>query len=42
MLSITAGKANAKLFFRVPDKINRSTENELARLGTEGEAGHLL
>jgi hypothetical protein len=36
-----ARKANAKLFFRVPNKINRSTENERFRLGTEGEAGYL-
>ncbi len=26
--------------FRVPNKMNRSTENEHFRVGTEGEAGH--
>ena len=41
MVSITARKVNAKLFFRVPNKINRSTENERFRLSAEGEADHL-
>ena len=32
----------SKFILRVPNKMNRSTENEHFRLGTEGEAGHLM